>query len=133
LAETFSTVVVHATPIARSVAQSSAGLASAGAFRPDASRGARRSPWHRPSPPARPRRADRAVFRAGLSAGASCRTARPVRGQSLAPVLFAVPVPDPSKPAIRVPARLGMLIVVLDRVRRLGWLVPSTAARWCRA
>jgi HlyD family secretion protein len=48
------------------------------------------------------------------------------RGQSLAPILFAVPVSDPSKPSIGIPARVGTALILLFVVvfGGWGWLVP---------
>ena len=123
LAETFSTVVVHATPIARSVAQSLAQLSSAGASH------AGRIAWSSAQSLAqtfstgavhagRIARSSARVSSAGASrAGQIARS----RGQSLAPMLFAVALPDPSKPNVRLQARIGNALIVLFVIVFVGW------------
>jgi membrane fusion protein, type I secretion system len=109
LSQTFSIVAVHATPIAEAGARSLGRLSSAGASH--AGRIAQSSARSLAVSSARASRAGQIVLS---------------RGQSLAPILFAVPVPEPSKPSIRIPARLGNALILLFVIvfGVWGWLVP---------
>ena len=128
LSQTFSTVVVHSTPIAAAVAESLARLSSAGA-----SHAVRIA---RPSAQSLAQAFSTGAVHVGriarssaqVSSARASRAGQIVlsRGQSLAPILFAVPVPDPSKPSIRIPARLGNALILLFVIvfGGWGWLVP---------
>lgn len=127
LSQTFSTVV-QSTPIARAIAQSLAQLSSAGA-----SHAVRIA---RPSAQSLAQAFSTGAVHVGRIARcsaqvSSARVSRAgqialSRGQSLGPILFAVPVPDPSKPSIRIPARVGNALILLFVIvfGGWGWLVP---------
>jgi HlyD family secretion protein len=123
LAQTFSTVVVHATPIARSVAQSlahhsSAGASHAGRIARSSAQSLARTFSTGAVHAGRIARSSARVSSAGASrAGRIARS----RGRPLAPILFAVALPDPSKPNIRRQARLGNALILLFVIVFGGW------------
>jgi HlyD family secretion protein/epimerase transport system membrane fusion protein len=123
LAQTLSTVVVHATPIARSAAQSlahhsSAGASHAGRIARSSAQSLARTFSTGAVHAGRIARSSARVSSAGASrAGRIARS----RGRPLAPVLFAVALPDPSKPDIRRQARLGNALILLFVIVFGGW------------